>query len=90
MELGARAICHDPGPVGGLELVPPGLVAGHNWRGGWRDVAVTPPGPAHVLAGGGTQAMKRAREASRTQSSYAAASGSHLRPTAALPCASPS
>ena len=39
------------GFLGGLEPVPPGLVPARNWRGGWRDVTVTPPGPAYVLAG---------------------------------------
>jgi hypothetical protein len=44
---------HSPGEVAGflagLELVPPGLVAAQNWRGGWHDAPVTPPGPAYVL-----------------------------------------
>ena len=39
------------GFLAGLELVPPGLVAAPNWRGGWHDVPVTPPGAAYVLAG---------------------------------------
>jgi S-adenosyl methyltransferase len=39
------------GFLDGLEVVPPGLVAAQNWRGGWHDVPVTPPGPAYVLAG---------------------------------------
>jgi hypothetical protein len=46
---------HSPDEVkwflAGLELVPPGLVAAPNWRGGWHDVPVTPPGAAYVLAG---------------------------------------
>lgn len=37
--------------LGGLELVPPGLVAAQSWRGGWHDVPATPPGPVYVLAG---------------------------------------
>jgi S-adenosyl methyltransferase len=37
------------GFLGGLELVPPGLVPVQNWRGGWQDVPVAPPGPACVL-----------------------------------------
>ena len=44
---------HSPGDVegflAGLELVPPGLVAARNWRGGWHDVPATPPGPAYAL-----------------------------------------
>jgi hypothetical protein len=32
------------GFLAGLELVPPGLAAAQNWRGGWHDVPVTPPG----------------------------------------------
>jgi len=39
------------GFLAGLELVPPGLTAAQNWRGGWHDVPVLPPGPAYVLAG---------------------------------------
>jgi len=39
------------GFLAGLELIPPGLVVGQGWRGGWRDVRVTPPGPAYALAG---------------------------------------
>ena len=46
---------HSPAEVAGflvgLELVPPGIVASQNWRGGWHDVPVTPPGSAYVLAG---------------------------------------
>ena len=46
---------HAPGEVegflGGLELVPPGIVAAQNWRGGWHDVPAAPPGPAYALAG---------------------------------------
>jgi hypothetical protein len=46
---------HWPGEVAGfldgLELVPPGLVAAQNWRGGWHDVPATPPGPVYVLGG---------------------------------------
>jgi hypothetical protein len=37
------------GFLGGLELVPPGLVPVQNWRGGWHDVPTAPPGPAYVL-----------------------------------------
>lgn len=44
---------HSPGDVegflAGLELVPPGLVAARNWRGGWHDVPAAPPGPAYAL-----------------------------------------
>jgi hypothetical protein len=39
------------GFLSGLELVPPGLVAAQNWRGGWHDVRAAPPGPAYTLAG---------------------------------------
>ena len=39
------------GFLAALEIVPPGLVAAQNWRGGWHDVPLTPPGPAYVLAG---------------------------------------
>ena len=39
------------GFLAGLDLVPPGLVAAQNWRGGWHDVPALPPGPAYVLAG---------------------------------------
>ncbi len=46
---------HSPAEVAGfladLELVPPGLTAAQNWRGGWHDPPMTPPGPAYVLAG---------------------------------------
>ena len=46
---------HSPDEVkgfpAGLELVPPGLIAAQNWRGGWHDVPLTPPEPAYVLAG---------------------------------------
>ena len=46
---------HSPAEVegflAGLGLVPPGLIAAQNWRGGWHDVPVTPPGVAYVLAG---------------------------------------
>ena len=46
---------HDPAEVAfslaGLKLVPPGLTAAQNWRGGWHDVPVTSPGPVYVLAG---------------------------------------
>jgi hypothetical protein len=38
------------GFLAGLGLVPPGLVAAPNWRGGWH-VPVAPPGAAYVLAG---------------------------------------
>jgi hypothetical protein len=33
-----------------LELVPPGIVAAQNWRGGWHDVPITSPGPGYVLS----------------------------------------
>jgi hypothetical protein len=39
------------GFLGGLELVPPGLVSAQNWRGGWHDAPAAPPGPVYVLAG---------------------------------------
>ena len=39
------------GFLAGLELVPPGLTAAQNWRGGWHDVPVSSPGPVYVLAG---------------------------------------
>jgi hypothetical protein len=39
------------GFLAGLELVPPGLTAAQNWRGGWQDAPTTTPGPAYVLAG---------------------------------------
>lgn len=38
------------GFLGGLELVPPGLVMAQGWRGGWRDALAARPGPAYVLA----------------------------------------
>jgi S-adenosyl methyltransferase len=45
---------HAPGEVegflAGLDLVPPGVVAAQNWRGGWHDAPAAPPGPAYVLA----------------------------------------
>ena len=51
----APACNHAPGEVegflAGLELVPPGLVATQNWRGGWHDAPTAPPGPVYVLAG---------------------------------------
>jgi hypothetical protein len=39
------------GFLAGLELVPPGVVAAPNWRGGWHDVPAAALGPAYVLAG---------------------------------------
>lgn len=39
------------GFLGGLALVPPGLVPAQNWRGGWHDAPATPPGPVYVLGG---------------------------------------
>ena len=46
---------HSPAEVegflAGLELVPPGVVAAQNWRGGWHDVPAAAPWPAYVLAG---------------------------------------
>ena len=46
---------HAPGEVAGLlaghELIPPGLAAAQNWRGGWHDVPAAPPGPVYVLGG---------------------------------------
>lgn len=46
---------HAPGEVkgflAGLELIPPGLAAAQNWRGGRHDVPAAPPGPVYVLAG---------------------------------------
>ena len=52
----AADICkHSPADVGGflggLELVPPGLVAAQNWRGGWQDAPAAAPGPAYLLGG---------------------------------------
>jgi hypothetical protein len=38
------------GFLAGLELVPPGIVAAQNWRGGWHDVPAAPPSSANVLA----------------------------------------
>jgi len=38
------------GFLGGLEVVPPGVVAAQIWRAGWHDVPVTPPGAAYVLS----------------------------------------
>ena len=50
----ADAYNHSPdevaGFLAGLELVPPGVVAAQNWRGGWHDVPATPPGSAYALA----------------------------------------
>jgi hypothetical protein len=37
--------------LSGLELVPPGLVAAQDRRGGWRDAPAAPPGPVYVLGG---------------------------------------
>ena len=46
---------HSPAEVegflAGLELVPPGVAAAQNWRGGWHDVPAAAPGPVYVLAG---------------------------------------
>jgi len=39
------------GFLAGLELVPPGLVAAQNWRGGSNDAPSTMPGSVYVLAG---------------------------------------
>jgi SAM-dependent methyltransferase len=37
--------------LSGLELVPPGVVLAHGWRGGWLQPGpLRPPGPAYVLA----------------------------------------
>ena len=52
----AAPVCnHAPGDVegflAGLELVPPGLTAAQNWRGGWHDAPAAPPGPVYVLSG---------------------------------------
>jgi len=51
----ARVHNHTPAEVagflGGLELVPPGLVAAQVWRGGRPEVPAVPPGPVYVLAG---------------------------------------
>ena len=45
---------HSPAEVAGflagLEPVPTGLTAAQNWRGGWHDAPVLPPGPAYALA----------------------------------------
>lgn len=50
---------HSPGEMqgflAGLDLVPPGVVAAQNWRGGWHDVPAVPPGPVYVLAGVATK-----------------------------------
>jgi hypothetical protein len=37
----------------GLELVPPGIVLAHAWRGGMPDPGLSADGPAYVLAGAG-------------------------------------
>lgn len=37
--------------LGGLEVVPPGLVPAQNWRGGWNDVPSTSPESVYVLVG---------------------------------------
>jgi len=46
---------HAPAEITGflecLKLVPPGLVAAQNWRGGWHHVPAAVPGPVYVLAG---------------------------------------
>lgn len=51
----APAYNHAPGEVeaflDGLELIPPGLAAAQNWRGGWHDIPAAPPAPVYVLAG---------------------------------------
>jgi SAM-dependent methyltransferase len=36
--------------LGGLDLVPPGLVPARSWRGGMPDPGLPPEGPAYVLA----------------------------------------
>lgn len=51
----AEIFNHSPADVegflAGLEIVPPGIVAAPNWRGGWHDAPAAPPGPAYVLGG---------------------------------------
>lgn len=51
----ASAYNHAPADIGGflsgLELVPPGLVAAHNWRDGQHDAPPAPPDSVYVLAG---------------------------------------
>jgi S-adenosyl methyltransferase len=37
------------GFLDGLEVVPPGLTAAQNWRGGWHDAPAASAGPASVL-----------------------------------------
>ena len=37
--------------LGGLGLVPPGVVPAQSWRAGWHGAPAAPPGPAYVLAG---------------------------------------
>jgi S-adenosyl methyltransferase len=51
----ASAYNHAPADIegffAGLELVPPGLVAAHNWRNGQSDAAAAPPDSVYVLVG---------------------------------------
>ena len=51
----ASAYNHSPADVegflAGLQLVPPGLVAAQNWRGGQNDAPATSPDSVYVLAG---------------------------------------
>lgn len=39
------------GFLGGLEVIPPGVVVGRAWRGGMPDPGLRPGGPVYVLAG---------------------------------------
>jgi len=41
--------------LGGLGLVPPGVVPAQSWRGGWPGAPAAPPGPVYVLAGVATK-----------------------------------
>jgi hypothetical protein len=70
---------HSPGDVegflAGLELVPPGLVAAQNWRGGWHDV------PAARRDLRTRSALPRASRC-QAQPGNGIASGSHLWCTA--------
>jgi hypothetical protein len=58
---GLRAACTTASPrnhtrrtvegfLAGLKLVPPGLMAGRGWRGGWGDTLPMSPGSVYVLA----------------------------------------
>ena len=79
----AEIFNHAPGDVegflAGLELVPPGVVAAQNWRGGWHDVPAAPPGPVYVLdrCHLARSASRRYRRATQTRPIASAPIGDH-------------